>query len=437
MTRPRRVGGAPATVTIAASSPEGSGENGDGPDAQTVDALNANPDDGQKQPRARVTRWNEGMRTYATLDTVSAEVIDEEWIQKEYGGGKYRVYFWGTMKNGTYGYLPGAGKEFVIDDSVPFKGALKHRAATGPVHNSDGTPAGAPAAGASLVDMGMLQLFTTMQENSRMSAAMQADHSKAMMAMMQQMVAQPRGNGMVEILGVLGPLLAPLLTGVVNRKDPVELATQIAALSRSEKSGIGSLHELIELKDTLAILGGNGGDSEEGGWMRILEKVVPGAIDILKNESAKSGTPLIQLARTPATRITAPATATLPASTSRPPASASSVDAPSPSPADMPAADEWTPLEPYVAQLAHFAQINKPPFQVMNMVLTLAPEAMIGSVRELVSHEEALEFLVGRFPVLANYRDWTGELLDEFYNHFHPDEEEDPPADPAAEEPAV
>lgn len=432
MARSRRVGqGAPATVTISSASPESTGENGDGPDAQTTDALSTSAGEGQKSPRARITRWNEGMRQYATLDHVSAEAVDEQWVQNEYGGGKYRVYFWGTMRDGSYGYLPGAGKEFVIDDSIPFKGALKHRAATGPVHNADGTPAGNPAPGASLVDMGMLQLFTTMQENSRMAAAMQADHSKAMMAMMQQMV-QPRGGNIAETIVALSPLLGPVLAGLLNRKDPVELATQIAALSKSEKSGLGNLHELIELKDALAVLGGNG-DSEEGGWMRIFEKVLPGAVEILKNESQKTGRPMTELARQPApARIAAPAAAPLPPSTLTAPG-ASSAGVPSASSEPQPVTDEWTGLEPHMNTLANFAANAKDPYDVVKMVKVIAPAQVWAAIRELVSQDNATEILIARFPVLAPYRSWTDDLLGAFHEEIYPEQygdgEELPPVE--------
>ena len=213
---------------------------------------------------------------------------------------------------------------------------------------------------------------------------------------------------------------------MVNKKDPVEIATTLMATLRPEtgKSALSSLHEALEIKDMLGAFGA-APENEEAGWMRLLEKVVPGAIEILKNESMKTGQPITTLARQPAVaRIAAPSTATSPVSTSPAPASASSVAAPSSSPEIVPVADEWTALEPYVANLVHFAAINKPPFQVMNMILTLAPDAMIGGIRELTARDDAPEFLMARFPQLRAYADLTTELLEDFYEYFHPEADE-------------
>ena len=417
MGRPKKVGAQAFTVTTG--SPEN--ENGDAPDAQTSDALGASAGEGQKAPRARIMRWNENMRAYATLDHVSAEAVDEQWIQQEYGGGKYRVYYWGTMKNGEYGYLEKQGKEFIIDDSVPFRGALKHRAAAAPVQNPDGTVANGDGR-ASLMDMGMLQIFKTMQDNSALMMSQSRDNSAALAAMLER-IASPRDNGMVAMLTVLTPLLTPLLTGLIGRKDPVELATQIAALSRNEKSGLGSLHDLIELKDTLALLGGGNDDNGDGAWMRIAEKTFPGVIEILKQESAKTGKPLIQLATQPApARIAAPPTAPSPGSTSPPAGSASSAGTPSPS-AETPVQDEWTGLEPHMQTLANFAQQNRDPYGVMQTIRTLAPPQMLAAVRELVARDDGLDVLLARFPILQPYRAWTSQLLDEFYTEFFGEDE--------------
>ncbi len=420
MGRPRKVESPVFTVTAAPPGTDGEDVK---PTEQAADTLAQLEDEGRRRAEARIFRLDPVNRKMALLDTVDASLADESYIRQNYGGGEYSIQFWGPKADGTWGYLKKECKTFVIDSSVPFRGSPRDRVAIGAVKTE-----GAPAAGSSLIDMGMLQLFTTMQENSRSQAAMQKDHSLAMMTLMQQMGA-PRENGIEKILAVMAPILAPLIAGMVNKKDPVEIATTLMASMRPEnnKSALSSLHEALEIKDMLGAFGA-APENEEAGWMRLLEKVVPGAIEILKNESMKTGKPLTEIAHRPAVaRIAAPSTATSPVSTSPLPASASSVAAPLTSPETAPVADEWTALEPYVAQLVHFAAINKPPFGVMNMILTLAPDAMIGGIRELTARDDAPEFLMTRFPQLRAYADWTTELLEDFWEHFHPEADEEPP----------
>jgi hypothetical protein len=66
----------------------------------------------------------------------------------------------------------------------------------------------------------------------------------------------------------------------------------------------------------------------------------------------------------------------------------------------------------------------------MNMILTLAPDAMIGGIRELTARDDAPEFLMTRFPQLRAYADWTTELLEDFYEYFHPEADDEEPPEP-------
>ena len=433
--RPKSETAAPATLTAAApgTEPEAPGD----PNEQTTDQLAAGAEEGQKTPRARVTRWNDQMRTYATLDYVPAANIDELWIRDEYGGGKYLVYFFGTRNDGSYGYLKNKQKEFIIDDSIPFKGAQRGRKPlTGDVHDGPVPP------GTSLMDMGLLQLFKTMQDNSTLVVSMMRDNSTAQAAMLER-IAAPREGALEKIL----PLLVPVVTAIIQqqgqKKDPMDIAREFAQLMKSNESGGGVREAMGVMKDMLEmreLLGPSNGDSDgEAGWMRILEKVVPGAIEVLKAEAMKRGTTLHEVARPPQPRLprpamTAPGTAPSPAPTSPRADSASSVALPSGSPvpagAPAPVADEWTGLEPHVATLAAMAAEDREPYGVMQTIKTLAPRSLLAAIRELVARDDATDVLVARFPVLARHRAWLEQLLDEFHAEFFGEEEDETPAGP-------
>jgi hypothetical protein len=427
MARPKKTGtGFTVTPTPVEAADAGV------PTEQANDVLEELEDEGQRPTEGRIYRFDPTTRKIAQLDTVDASVIDGTYLRDNYGGGDYSVYFWGPKKDGSWGYLKGEGKRYRIDSSIPFKGAPRDRAINAAAATNGHI---APPAQSTIVDLAMVQLLNGFQEQAKSSALMSRDHSTAMMAMMERL-ASPRDSGLEKILAAIVPIAGPLIAGLMARKDPVELATQIAALSRNEKSGLGSVHELLELKDALALLGGGNSDGDgEAGWMRILEKVIPGAVEILKHESEKTGTPLLQLARKPAAaRTPALGTGPLPAPISPSPASASSAEAPSPSPAPAPMIqDEWTGLEPHMVTLAAFAAQNKEPYAVVQTVKTLAPGKVLAAIRELVAREDAVSTLLARFPVLQPHAAWTAQLLEEFYAEFFgEDEGPDGPADEMA-----
>lgn len=421
MGRPRKA--APAAGFVVTPTPAALDvAPGDAPDEQTTDQLAAGADEGQKAPRARVTRWNENMRVYATLDHVPATNLDESWIRDEYGGGKYLVYFWGTRKDGTYGYLTKQGKEFIIDDSIPFKGALRGRPLSGPVRDAP-KGEGRGTVG-DIMDMGIMQLFKGMQDNSAAQAQMARDHSAAMMAMLER-IAAPRESGIAALLPLLTPLLSPLLAGLLNRKDPIEAAREIAALMKGDTNTAGTLRDMIgafrelgEVREMLGPLGGAQPPDEEGRWFGLIEKLVPGAMQLLQQESARTGQPVTAIAR--ALPAGSPATpAGVPAVPVRP------VTLPPAPMTPTAAVDEWTPLEPYVSQLVAMAAQNKSAFGVAQTIVTIAPPAMIAAIRELVARDDAVQTLVNRFPTLGQYPAWLAGLVGELYAELLPEDEDD------------
>lgn len=421
---PRRMARAAAAFTVTPAAPDGPPDGG-APDAQTQDQLDAIADEGTKEARARITRWNEELRTYATLDHVPVANVDEQWVREEYGGGKYKVYFLGQRGDGTYGYLKGQVKDFVIDTSVPFRGALRGR--------NPAAPAGAPAAlptGTSLMDMGMLQIFKTMQDNSAMMMQQMRDHSTTQAAVLERLSA-PRESALEKMLPLLMPIATSLITLLGTKKDPMEIARELAVLMKPSGDGggvreaMGTMREMLEMRELLAPSGDGDG---EPGWWRLLEKVVPGAIDVIRMEAEKRGQTVQQLAQTPAVpRALAPAP--VPGAPAVPGAALAAAPAAAPEPA--PVADEWTPLEPHVRTLISFAQRNADPFGMMQTIKTLAPPALLAALRELVVREDATEFLMQRFPAMQPYRVWTEQLLDEFHVDFFGEDEDADPTDPS------
>jgi hypothetical protein len=414
------------------------------------EVLEDTEDESERAPEAKIERLDPLSNQYAVLDTVDAALVTPAWIRDNYGGGTFRKSVYGTREDGSWGYVKGQKRVIRVDSSIPFKGPLRDRAAL-VVKNGD-----APVTGGSLIDMGMIQLLRGMQDNSNTQAQMARDHSAAMMAMVERMAA-PRGEAAkptdwAQVLPGLASLIASLAGLFGGKGDPVAIATQIATLIKSNDHGsggvketLGAVRELIEMRELLGP--GTNSEDSEGRWLGILEKALPGVIDVLKAESQRTGQPIETIARgarpgaaprlsAPSTSGTTPApTASTEPSSTLPPSSASPMTTPQ-------VTDEWTPLEPYMVQLAGLAAQNKEPYSVMHMIKAVAAPSMLAAVRELVAKEDAPQVLLARFPVLQPHAAWLEQLLEEFYTDIYGEEEpgepgEEPPAADTAEPPAT
>lgn len=431
--RKARGGAGGIIITPTGGGNEPPEPDGKEPNDQTADELARVGDEGQKQPKARIDRYDPAQRAYATLEYVAANEVDGEFIQENYGGGKYMVYFWGTRGDGTYGYLKGKGKEFVIDSSIPFKGAGRR----GAVHNADGTVAlPAPTNAERLMDMGLLQIFKGMQDQSAAMAQQNRDHSMAMLTVLEK-IAAPRDSGLPAMLTALVPLLTPVLQGLVNRKDPVEIATQIAALREpAQKAGnLGELEAMFELADRIARMR-NPGD-EEPSLAGVAKDNLPRILDLGARLLERRGTAAPDAT---AQHEAAPAAPRVPVAAHNPPLPATTAPAASPPPsAAEPStpADEWTPVEPYVPYLVEFAVTDTDPADAVTTIITISPPQLIGMIRRLVKQEHPADVLTKRFPILAPHRAWVTELLNEFHAEFFGGDDDDQPPELPGDEPSA
>lgn len=414
-------------VVITPTAGDEEPEDGTAPSAQTADDLARVGDEGQKQPKARIDRYDPVQRAYATLEYVAANEVDGEFIQENYGGGKYMVYFWGTRNDGTYGYLKGKGKEFVIDSSIPFKGAGRR----GAVHNPDGSVAlPAPTNAERLMDMGLLQIFKGMQDQSAAMAQQNRDHSMAMLTVLEK-IAAPRESGVPALLAALVPLLTPLLQGLLNRRDPVEIATEIAKLREPAQKlgGLGELEVLFDVADRLSRMRNPGDD--EPTLAGVAKDNLPKILDLGARLMDRRGTTAPDATAPPPAPV--PAAPRVPVAAATPPLPATTAPAASPPPAAAePAtpADEWTPVEPYMPYLVEFAETDTDPADAVTTILTIAPPQLRGMIRRLVKQEHPADILTKRFPVLAPHREWVADLLSEFHAEFFGNAEDDPDPPP-------
>lgn len=429
----RRRARQPQGIALISAAPEE--RPADSPSPESEDVLDELAGEGQRSPEARISRIDPATRRPALLDVVDASMADDGWIRDTYGGGDYRVLIYGTRDDGSFGYLKKQSRAVRIDSTIPFKGSLKERIAKGSV-NGDAALVASPMAGTSMDDImkaGVLGLLNTM-------AAASKAQTDAFAILLQNASRNPEPANTVEWDKVLPGIAATItaLAGVFGGRggDPMDIAVKMAGILKdngspkeSIKDTLGALREIKELD----IFGAAEGEEKGDAMLKLVGQTLPGILDLLKRESRATGVPVQQIARG--------APQALPPGSPAPPSIAPAPVVPAsphPAPANTVPQDEYTPLEPYVAQLAQMAADNKDPHHVVGLVMAMAPQRMIAAIRELVGRDDATDVLTTRFAALQPYRVWTAQLVDDFRAEFfgEPDEPEGDDPEPVPEEPA-
>lgn len=413
-----------ANITITPGTADDGG-SGDEPDEQTADQLQRSAGEGKKQPRARIMRWNDELRTYATIDHVSAANVDEDWIMSEYGGGKYLVYFWGTKRDGTYGYLKEKGQEYVIDPSIPFKGSRAARPKTGTLHNADGTPAGrSEDPDGNLRTLRENQIVEMMrdQADARQQVAMMtmnmmktmSESSAAMIAAISNMANASRSTDALTIKDII-----PLVTSRGGDMDAVlKILPLLQAQNGGGLGGLGGVEGILDLADRLNRR--VNGEPEEVTTLGVIKDLGPKVLEALTALAGRTGSrPAPATATTGALpmrpRVNPAQPTALPRGDASPPTAE-----PAPSVPAEPAhpEDDWTPLEPAMEQLLAAARAGKDVRHVVGMLMLMASDEQKAMLREVIDQDDVIEVVTARFPAFAQRRAWLTDFVDELRAEF-------------------
>jgi len=415
----------------------------------------------EREPIATIRRVNEAGRL-VFLDSVSASSVTEDWIAESYGGGKYNVYKRGLREDKSWGYI--GSETFEIDESIPFKGSLKGRAARGMplmrddvdddgagrerVFNPDGSPAGG---GGALVEAGVFNLIKASQDQSQMStqffmAMMQQMNEGARataqmnMQMIQTMQAANKGTSLPEILTAIAAL-APLITPLLARKSETLGVQEILALLKANEPKApdeklsDTLEMLGKMKDVFGSAQGEG-EGGAGNFMGIIEKALGALPAILEARrpavQPNTGMPPMNIAA--AASALPAARAELAASTIQP--EGQSVDG-----ASSGAPDVFTAMAPYVGQMKMAASFNKNAEVTANMIWEYAPQDLQSLLLEALDDDTFVEKLLARFPEMASHRVWTTSVVEYLRAIVFGDEDEEDvvetPTKPDSEAPST
>lgn len=388
-----------------------------------------------REPRATIKRLNDSDGKYAMLDSVDATNVTEEWVAKNYGGGKYRVLIHGPTVGGRWGYI--GSETYEIDASIPFRGSMMGRAPRATIHNPDGTIAGSGAD-----DMAMLmktqivelvQSSADLRQRDREASSTQTamlmkmmdESSKRsaefMQLMLTMMSAKPTGPSIVELLGAISPLLAPLLG---SRKDPMDMAMQLMTLT-GNKGGGSQLTEIIsavkELRETAGLFGPAEREPEDSSLLGTITRMAPQLLTMLSQQK------VAEVAGQP------PVVAAPVAFQPNPPAeSPMMVAAPVVGAAEGDDVGLVTMmLKPYASMLVERAMADDDPHDLGYSVALMIPMTVRNAVAAFIAQENAAAEVIAAIPALAPYPAWVGEFIEGVRERFNPSEDEDGDDEPA------
>ena len=365
------------------------------PTPETVAQLEGREARSQRQPEIRLSRKNPRTQSYGLIFRGPPELVTPTWVQENIGGGEYKSELYGIRSDGKFGFVQGGLEMFEVDESIQFRGAP-----TAVIPQAHAAPVAAPTVGSfdKMMEMGVLQLFKGMQEQSAEASRQSREHSMAMMTMLER-IAKPADNG-------TNTLLAAILPALLAKKDPTEIAAELVKLSGPKNDMVQTFGMMKEMMETMEFMRGGAGNGEESGhrWFTLAEKTLPGLVDIIKSEAAKRGVTPLELARTP-NRAAAVVAAIPPDPTPR--ASFASPTLP-PEPVAVPT-DEWTPLEGAMQQLHGFA--GRDPRHIAGMALALATDVQKAELRDKLERDNITEQIVTRFPEFGNVRSWLEDVV--------------------------
>ncbi len=385
-----------------------------------------------KEPRATVKRLNEDDGKFATLDTVDASLVSEEWVQRTYGGGKYRVLIHGPVKGGGWGYV--GMESYEIDKSVPFRGSIMGRDQRATIHNPDGSVVGGPRLDADLNALMKTQIVELVQSSADVRAR-DRESSSAVMTMMMTMMKEsserndrfmqlmmtmmnqkPTGPSLTELLAAITPLVMPLLG---SRKDPLEMATQLMALTGgAAKGGASSISEVVaaikELRETADLF--NPGEREEDtSLLGTITRLAPQLLTLLTEQQRAALQ--AQPAPTPAPVAAAtyqPAPSALPPAAMPQPAPVGAIEGEQ----DMGMVTAM--LQPYAGMLVEHAMADDDPFDLGHSVAVLIPFGMRNAVAAFIERDTAAAEVIAAIPALSPYPAWVGEFIDGVRERYNP-----------------
>jgi hypothetical protein len=411
----------------------------DGEQAETVTEavrVKEQANEQQREPKARIKVIHaDGKSQY--LDTALLELVNEDWLAENYGGGKFTVFKEGQREDGTWGYI--GHSTFDIDSTLPFKGSIRKQLldkmeadkqnemweSRASLHNADGSAVPRQPQGNPLVDTAIFNLLKSHQDNAQASnqffltmMEQMRQSSQTSQAMLMQMMEKNTGGGGMEKMMPLLLAIAPKVLEMVATKRDNTIETLLPLLEQMRPKDEGQ-----KLEDVLSLVGklkdaglmGEGGESG-GGWMGMMGKALEALAPALVQAQRSPLPPQYQ----PQSAMPMPS-ATTPAL----PSPASSGDEVTIESAE----DVWRVIGERIEQVRLMAAMGRRAERIALMVVEFASPPQLALLTEVLADPRFEDQFLERFPQMRTYSRWTAEFIgvmrDELLGLPDDDEEEE------------
>jgi len=264
--RPAPRGGTQNVATIRVDTPRTDGEEKGQVETPEEEALEESIGALPTGTVAKLYRLEED-GTKAFVAQTAPEAMTEERISRA-GAGTYRVFFYGPLGDGS------SKKVYKGSRTVKIAAGL-----SGAVSNPDGTPVLDPMA--AMMQAQMVGMMESMGKQRQIE-----------LSLMERLVNRPEAKPMewAPILAIIAPLLGSIMTTMLQRKDPIELAAEIQKLTPA--AGKDPLEQLKAMIGLVKDLTGKGDDDDDRGgnnrpwWEGPVERI---ATALIQHQQSSGG----------------------------------------------------------------------------------------------------------------------------------------------------
>jgi hypothetical protein len=349
-------------------------------------------DEMQEDSYVIVKRRDERTKEMVYLYRLDRDECTDEELQRLSGGGHYvcreknpnaqGMFVWGRQRTIK---IAGAPREPQEPESV------KRHTATGVVADTNGATPGTQPTTQSILDGGLLQLFSAQAEVSKQG-------SEVMQLLMTKLMTEKKTEWGPVIVALVPLVQSWISRPQEERPDPLAMVTAIATMVKENvtpasdlKSQLEVMNDFMDLKTSM--------QPDPPDALASLAGVVPKIIEIMANDQ-KAGRP----------------------STPQSVNAALTGGTPTPTPATgAPVIQQM--LTKFAPRLVGWASAGKDPDVQASVLLELVPEKYHGHIRELLGHEDAAEQVFTMVPQLRQFEQWSNDFFGSLTDYFYPEDE--------------
>lgn len=258
----------------------GQGAGSGGPEDLPLDQPEGIFDRMQEDSYVLLKRRNPRTQQFEFVSRITPEQTQEEFVQEKFGGGDY--FFQERIRTTEGKFIFGRSRSIKILGEPKAVVLAPAEAPAGVADAERLMSAGKPTTGGNiqnLMEMGILQIFESMQNASKMQMMMFTKMLEA---------GKPQQND--RLMELLLQIVLDKKSGGDSSAETMRLAKEIAELAAPKGGGdrrsvSDVIAEMRELKDAAGILGIGEGGEEADSWLGVAKQFAPVIADALKGQT--------------------------------------------------------------------------------------------------------------------------------------------------------